>query len=345
MRTAICFAAALVILVPPGTVADPPKPNVMLRSGLISAGIPLPESTHRVYSISLDATVNAKGEGRGTLTLHVTPPNYDEYGDFVTGRETDNVDRKGPDPVPAVALECKIELIKKGFVGRVNEPGVERVVYSIEGPKVRSTLLFATTGPGLTSGRLLVHGKKERVEFVVEMAEWKPVKVDPNIPQVPCHPGCFPAGTIVLIPGGSKPIDEVHVGDILTSVGKDGVASQATVEKLFTTKNNLFEVRTDRVNVLTTDAQPLCLSDGQFRKAGDLKAGDRVWQWRDGKRIEAVVKSVTAAGRQENVFNLILDDSKMFVAGGFLVRGKPPTDAATTAGATNPGHSIGHGKE
>jgi hypothetical protein len=335
MRSAIlCLGVALFAT---AFAADPPKPPVPLRSSVICPGLTLAEAKTPVYSIHLDVQANEKGEGRGTLALNLTPPHYDEYGDFVTGRETDTVQRKAPDPIPPVSLECKLEVVKKGYVGRVNEAPTARTVYSIEGPKIRSTLFFATTGPGLTSGRLLVHDKNDRVEHVVEMNELKPVKVDPNVPLIPCHPGCFPAGTAVLIPGGSKPIEKVRIGDLLVSVGRDGVAAQAPVDKFFTTTNNLFKVRTDRGNVVTTDAQPLCLTDGQFRKAGELKAGDRVWQWRDGKRFEATVTSVTATGRQEKVYNLILGESKMFVAGGFLVRGKPPAGAAA-----NPGHSAGH---
>jgi hypothetical protein len=325
MRTAFLLPAACVaIILPAATAADPPKPNVVLRSSVISPGLPLAESKHLVYSIGLDATANAKGEGKGTLTLNVTPPNYDEYGDFVNGRETDNVNRPGPAPLPAVSLECKIDLIRKGWIGRVNEGAVERSVFSVEGPKIRSTLFIATTGPGLTFGRLLVQGKNQRPEYVVELQELKPVKDDGEQRPVPCHPGCFPAGTPILIPGGTKSIQQVRVGDAVTTIGKDGQAGPAAVEKLYTTTNRLVEVRTDHGPAVTTDAQPFCLTDGEFRKAGDLKVGDRIWQWRDGKRAEAVVRSVAPTGRQEKVFNLILGDSRMFVAGGFLVRGKPP---------------------
>jgi hypothetical protein len=334
MRIAFLVTAAVATHSPPAMAAPPAAP-VVLRSSLICPGLPLLESKQLIYSIGLDATVTAKGEGKGTLTLNVTPPNYDEYGDFVTGRETDNVDRPGPASLPALTLECKIELVKKGWVGRVNEGAVERSVYSLEGPKIRSTLYFATTGPGLTSGRLLVQRKNQRPEYVVEMGELKPVK-DPGQP-VPCHPGCFPAGTAILVPGGTKLIENVRVGDVVTSIGKDGQAARAAVEKLFTTTNKLVEVRTDHGAAATTDAQPFCLTDGEFRKAGELKAGDKVWQWRDGRRAEAVVRSVAPTGRQEQVFNLILGDSRMFVAGGFLVRGKPPADAGA------PVH-LGHGK-
>jgi hypothetical protein len=60
----------------------------------------------------------------------------------------------------------------------------------------------ATTGLGLTSGRLLVHDTDGRVEHVVELAEINPPKE--GVPPVPCHPGRFPAGTPVLVPEGTR---------------------------------------------------------------------------------------------------------------------------------------------
>lgn len=175
-----------------------------------------------------------------------------------------------------------------------------------------------------SAGRLLVHDKAGKVAFVVEMTEDKPAK-DPGLP-VPCHPGCFPAGTPVNTPTGARAIDTIKVGDVVSTVSPDGRAGWAAVEHVFTTTNRLIEVRTDRGPVLTTDAQPLALSAGGFKPAGDLKPGDRVKQWRDGKPTEAVVRGVAAAGRDAKVFNLILGDSAVFVAGGFLARGKPPAE-------------------
>src|SRR5205085_1552504 len=119
-------------------------------------------------------------------------------------------------------------------------------------------------------------------------------------------PGCFPAGTLVLLPGGGKRIELVRAGDAVMTIGPDGRAGRGVVESVFTSKNRLVEVRTDNGTVVTTDAQPLCLRGGGFRRAGDLKAGDRIWQWRDGRRAEAIVREVVATGREAPVFNLIL---------------------------------------
>jgi hypothetical protein len=306
-----------------------PRP-VRLNSALVNPGLPLAESKYPVYAVHLAADVTGKGEGKGKLTLHVTPPNYDEYGDFVTGREVDQVARPQKDQRPPVVLDCVVEYVKAGAVGRVNTPETRRAIFRIKGPKITSALFVATTGTGLTSGRLLVLGKDQRVEYVVDLTDLNPVKVivDEGVHPIPCHLGCFPAGTLVLVPGGSKRIEVIRAGETVTTIGPDGRPARGVVREVFTSKNQLVEVRTDNGTVVTTAAQPLCLVEGGFRKSGDLKPGDRVWQWRDGRRVETVVRAVTATGKEAAVFNLILGDSAVFVAGNFLARGKPPAEGS-----------------
>ena len=339
MRIASLLTAAFLELASatPAPAVDPPtqkpatKPAVILQSGQLSPGLALRESERPIHVIGIHADVDEDGNGTAKLHLDPNPPLYDEYGDLITGWEFEEDPRQNQKTLPVLSLDCVIKFVKSGSTGRTNERRVERRVYQISGPKVKSTLRFATTGPGLSSGRLLVHDQDNRVQYVVEL-----YKVDPNVPPVPCHPGCFPAGTPVLVPGGSRAIERLRIGDIVTTVSPEGQASEAAVEHVFTTTNRLIEVRTNRSAALTTDAQPFLLTDGKFRKAGDLKDGDRVWHWRDGRREEAIVREIAATGREERVFNLILGGSATFVAGDFIVRGKPPattaTPAATTAG-------------
>jgi len=341
MRAAITPVAAVIALIGPAVAADPPQTAFVLRSSVVSPPLQLPDAKQPIYGIGIDAESNAKGDtGRGTLTLQLTPPTYDEYGDFVTRTEVDRVERKMAAHIPQVTLECRFSLEKVGFIGRVNTPGVTRSLYRIEGPKLRSKLYYATTGPGLTSGRLLVYGKDDRVEYVVELTHLKPVKDDGGERQlVPCHPGCFPAGTPVRVADGTKRIELIRAGDIVMTVGPDGATSQAPVRTVFTSTNRLVEVRTGHGTAVTTEAQPLCLAAGGFRKAGSLKAGDRVWQWRDGRRAEAVIREVAPTGRTETVYNLIIGDAAVFVAGDFLARGKPPAPAVTSQ------NHAGHGEK
>ena len=143
-------------------------------------------------------------------------------------------------------------------------------------------------------------------------------------PPPPCHPGCFPAGTTVLTPAGLREIQTVGKGEAVTIIAADGTATSAAVEAVFETCNRLLDVRTDAGTVRTTETQPLCLAAGGFVEAGRLKAGDRIWKWADGRRVETRVNEVAPVEGTAAVFNLVVGTDKVFVAGGFLARGKPP---------------------
>ena len=142
----------------------------------------------------------------------------------------------------------------------------------------------------------------------------------------PCHPGCFPAGTTIATPGGPKRIETIIGGDVVTLIDREGVSTNGTVNSTYQTTNRLIEIRTDFGNVLTTVTQPFCLQGGGFRPAGELIAGDRIWRWSEGKRCPARIEAIVATERDAMVYNLVVGESAIFVAEGFLARGKPPLD-------------------
>jgi hypothetical protein len=57
-----------------------------------------------------------------------------------------------------------------------------------------------------------------------------------------------------------------------------------------------------------------------------------IWQWADGKRRSVRVKAVILTEVDAPVFNLVVGESAVFVAGGFLARGKPPASEVDLAG-------------
>jgi hypothetical protein len=93
---------------------------------------------------------------------------------------------------------------------------------------------------------------------------------------------------------------------------------------MFVTRNRLVEVQTDGGTLATTATQPLSLADGGLRPAGELKAGDLIHAWDGGERRTVAVRSVESTGRESPVYNLVLGEPVLFVAGGFLARSKPP---------------------
>jgi hypothetical protein len=167
-------------------------------------------------------------------------------------------------------------------------------------------------------GRLLVHGKDGEVRYAINLQ--LPRKPLPP----PCHPDCFPAGTAVRVPGGARAIEHVREGDLVTTTDADGKPSPARVTGVFVTRNRVLEVRVEGARLVTTATQPLALAGGGFRAAGELKPGDRVWRWVNGERRAAAVRTVSAADREAQVFNLVLGEARAFIAEDFLVRSKPP---------------------
>jgi len=320
MRLGLLMATAFAVLAAGAvTAAEPKKIDLELRfsgpvapgSGSLAPGLPLWEKDKGFYGLRLTAQVDKMGEGKGTLELEPNAPAFDEFG-FVT---------RGGD-LPLVTLECNLKLVKKETL---RWPGPrprqqEWLLLEIRGPKITGRIGLATpTADNWSSGRLLVHDKDGKVKYAISLTKPPPPE--------PCHPGCFPAGTPIRTPAGSQPVERLREGDSVTTIGPDGTAAAGKVLAVFTTKNRLVEVRTEAGNLVTTETQPLALAGGGLRAAGELKAGDRVFRWDGRERRPVTVRSVSATGRQERVFNLIVGDPVFFVADGFLVRSKPPAPA------------------
>jgi uncharacterized protein (TIGR03067 family) len=273
-------------------------PEVRFESAAFSSDLIVAESKEAIHRVALTCRP-ADGEA-GTLTFDPTPLKFDAFGDPLPGGK----------PSPVVTLDCTLKLVKA-------EKG--RQLFEIRGLKVVSRLsLVVYKGMMPTGdGRLLVHSRGGEVRYVVDLTK-------PELRFPPCHPGCFPAGTRVLVPGGNTAIERIREGDRVRTIDAEGKLSSGKVTGVFTTRNRVLEVRTEGGTVVTTATQPVALERGGFRAAGELKPGDRIWRWAGGKRRAAAVTAVTPAGREVEVFNLILGEPTGFVAGGFLVRSKPP---------------------
>jgi hypothetical protein len=150
-----------------------------------------------------------------------------------------------------------------------------------------------------------------------------------DIPLEPCHPGCFPHGTLVLTPAGPRAIENVKAGDEVVAFLPSGERSTRQVQSVFVTKNRLWRVTTEAGALLTTETQPLSLAAGQFRAAGELAPGDTILRYEEGAGVPTNVLGVTQTERIEQVINLVLGDREAFVAGGYLARSKPPPEVAT----------------
>ncbi len=287
-----------IILVGPATPTLAQPAEVVYRSEHFSTDLPLAECQEPVHWVSLKCKL-ADGAA-GTLTLDPTLPRFNEFGEPTgDGRR-----------FPTVTLGCTLKLVKKDK---------ERQLYEIRGPKIVSRLTLAAFPLDSVwgDGRLLVHGKGGEIRYSISISEV-------THRTIPCHPGCFPAGTAVRVPGGTTAIERVRAGDPVTTIDADGKTSSTPVRDVFITRNRVLEVRAEGGALVTTETQPVALAGGGFRPAGELKAGDRVWRWVDGRRREVAVLGVTSIGRETEVYNLVLGEPRGFIAGDFVVRSKPP---------------------
>jgi hypothetical protein len=320
MRLSLVLLAGFVMLFGfVGPVAAADGDAIEMSGEIDGRGLLLAECGDKpVHRIQLTVVVDKDGVGRGTLALDTTPREVDEFGL-----------PKAVDARPPLKLELALKFVKKKTVqmrpAGPPEAEVEFWLYELKGPKITSNLTVAFEGRDWSYGRFMVAEKDGTGRIAVTLRRPEPPHT------IPCHPGCFPAGTPIETPDGPKPVEAVRLGDTITTIGPDGAAGKGKVAAIFVTTNRLIDVHTEGGKTLvTTETQPLSLdgNGGGLRAAGQLKAGDRIQTWEGGGRRAAVVRSVAPAGREARVYNLVLGDPVLFVANGFLARSKPPAPGA-----------------
>lgn len=164
--------------------------------------------------------------------------------------------------------------------------------------------------------------EKARLRF------WFPeAKLTEHQPQEPCHPGCFPEGTLVLTESGWRAIEFIQVGEQLVAFDQQGQRWSVPVSSIFKTRNRLLEIDTGKFTFWTTPQQPLATSLSHHVAAGDLKPDDCIVRWQEGQFVTERIERVSDTGRIAQVYNLVLTNSEMFLAGGVLVRSKPPAES------------------
>lgn len=157
------------------------------------------------------------------------------------------------------------------------------------------------------------------------MRRWFPeANFFPERPMEPCHPGCFPWGTMIETAKGLRRVEQIKVGDNIVAILRTGEATKIPVSSIFRTRNRLLEIHTSEGTLLTTPQQPLCMTSSENVAAGKLEQGDLVLVWRNGETRQAKVNQVVITDRIEPVINLVLGDSEAFIANGFVARSKPP---------------------
>jgi hypothetical protein len=279
---------------------QPKEQTLALTTGFLGDPFKLDDSRGWRF-IHLRVTLDGKGAGKGTMEFDPNGGKYNEFGDVV-GPFTEMATR---------TTEINLKQVKKDGMGRW--------LYEIQGQ--RWSLVVA---PEPTGHRLIWKDKEGKTLRMLPLQ----VVGKTKIPLEPCHPGCFPAQTNILTPNGARAIETIQSGDSILAVDKKGKPCPAKVRTVFVSNSFLVEIETDSGRLMTTGKQPLCLSGGTCKTAENLMPGEELLRWQDGKGQPTKIRAVHKTNKLAQVFNLVLEDQEYFVAGGFLVRSKPPLAAA-----------------
>ncbi|QDU30829.1 hypothetical protein ETAA8_59780 [Anatilimnocola aggregata] len=161
-------------------------------------------------------------------------------------------------------------------------------------------------------------------------------KVEEAAVPVPCHPGCFPHGTLVSTPSGPRNIEEIVEGDAVFTVAPAGERKSLAVLSIFRTQNRLWDVETSQGVLRTTETQPFSISLEESLPAGKLQPGAKILRWADDKVQVAEVMAVHCTQQMVPVINLVLGNREPFIANDFLARSKPPElSSIVTTNSTN----------
>ncbi len=134
--------------------------------------------------------------------------------------------------------------------------------------------------------------------------------------------GCFPTGTAITTPKGTKAIEQLAAGDEVLAVDSQGHTVRTQVKTIFVNRSPLLKIETGEGSFLTTRDHPISIGEGRFRQAGDLRAGDLISRWKNGRLTLEKISGINDAAGQRLVFNLEVDKPHTFIAESFIVHNK-----------------------
>jgi predicted lipid-binding transport protein (Tim44 family) len=134
--------------------------------------------------------------------------------------------------------------------------------------------------------------------------------------------GCFPAGTGIATPKGQRPIEALAAGDEVLSIDPEGRTVRSLVKTILINKGPLLTIKTAGGSLPATEDHPISLGEGRFRPAGDLRPGNRITRWKEGRLVAQKVREVDFGLKEGLVFNLEVEGPHTFIAEGVVVHNK-----------------------
>jgi hypothetical protein len=129
------------------------------------------------------------------------------------------------------------------------------------------------------------------------------------------HRSCFAAGTPLLTPEGSKPIEEFRPGGLLLSRSENGPEEEVStkmVEEVFVRTGRIMTLKVGIRVIFTTPEHPFWVRGQGWTPGGELRVGDEL-STHDGDWV--AVEAVRETGEEQTVYNLRVADFHTYFVG------------------------------
>jgi predicted lipid-binding transport protein (Tim44 family)/uncharacterized membrane protein YgcG len=134
--------------------------------------------------------------------------------------------------------------------------------------------------------------------------------------------GCLAKGTPIPTPAGAVAIETLRVGDPVWSV-VGGELQAGTVQALTETRaDHYLEIFAGDSRVVITPEHPVMAGPGEYRIAGLLKVGDRVYRMRHGKLNAVPIRSIQRVRAHPAAYNLLVMPGGTFIPADIVVHNK-----------------------
>jgi hypothetical protein len=148
------------------------------------------------------------------------------------------------------------------------------------------------------------------------------------------QPSCLPAGIMIRILGGEKPIEQIQVGDTIAGYAEDTLEPlhSKVIETFVWYDKQMCDLITEEGIIRTSiDHKIYRKLDKTWIPTRNFQPGDiTLWEI-DGKLVETKVKKISLRIEKETIYNLAMEKGHIYVGGTLPAHNKTETCAGTCA--------------
>ncbi|MEI6211194.1 MAG: polymorphic toxin-type HINT domain-containing protein, partial [bacterium] len=132
--------------------------------------------------------------------------------------------------------------------------------------------------------------------------------------------GCLEAGTAIVTPDGSRPIEQLRPGDAVVSVRSGRLVADVVADVYEVDPAEYIEVEAGDHRLRLTPEHPVAVGEGIFVAAAALTTNDLLVV--PGATARLPVSRITRIPAERKAFNLLVARTGVFIANGVLVHNK-----------------------